>query len=242
MNQRWMLSVFLAAFNFFSFPLFGNWPATRTTDSLFLLAVSSRNEFMYPEAVRYLEQVLTIDSLHIAAMEQMADLHQKIGHTAQSRYFWKKIASADTSRVYPRVNLALLEMAEQNYTQAIALLTPIAERQPSNSAVLRYLARCYELADSASQAFDTYGALLKIIPDDENAAFRALNMAIRSKRYADGIRLAKEFTIADTTRLEVNRQYGYLLLLDNQNVSSVQIFQQCRRLGDSTFLPTNTKV
>lgn len=206
-----------------------------SADSLLMQAQEFRKEYRFAEAIKLLEKVLAADYLNVTVLADYADLCQKTGRTSQARQTFQKLAALDSLRVYPLVSLALLEMAETNYQPAIDLLRQAARIDSSNQMVIRYMARCYESADSASKAFDLYRQLVLLNPDDARVAFRAINMAIKSTRISDGLALAKSFRERDTTDADINQQFAYLLLLDKQYQPSIEMFEQCRQQGDTSF-------
>ncbi len=179
---------------------------------------------------------LSYDTLDFKTLNALAFSYLKGQRLTKAKIVFYRLLAIYPESIEAEINLAIIlsrlgydKMAKEFYVQLVA-------SDSTNPYFLSQLAGNYlalGITDSAKYFFEKS---LRLNPEDFSSLIRLWNLYVKEGSFQKGLCFTRNYLECDSSNIMVLKLNAYFYFLLNQYDLSVQQFNKCAKLGDSSFM------
>lgn len=207
--------------------------AETNLDLMKLKATALKGLKRYQQALPIYELIFRNDTTIVRNGVDLANCYQFIGDHKNEQKIYNSLVRLNKDNNFLIQQLANSYYLDNNYINAIANYS-VAYIEDTSLYVTRQLAQCFDNINMTDTAVFFYKKTIEMNPTDLQSTYRLANIYKQKKEYKTGIKLTDSYLKNDSTNVLILRTNGLLNFLDQEYPNSIQRFEKCLTLGDTS--------
>lgn len=141
----------------------------RTEHTLYLVASACRGALRREKALKYLQQLVELNPVHIRGMTRLGEAHLARKEFERARELFAQVLELESRNLYALRGLAAALRGKRDYGAAIPVYEDLLRQDPEDHRVLLRLAEAYAHEGDAGNARRAYRLALQVDPDNHYA-------------------------------------------------------------------------
>jgi len=205
-----------------------------STELEIIKAKCYKNLLQFDKAAKILENIVATDSLHLQALNELADCYQSIGNYKKSEAIYNKCIRIEPENKYfkfSQINI-LYKLKEWKKT-----IDKTMEVLKSDSIPVLYslTGDCYWQIEKNDSAVHYYKKTLSLAPEDYNTTFKLAKIYLQTQRYNEMIGCTNDYISIDSTNKSINQYNGIGYCFIQQFDKAVDRLGKLYVDGDKSF-------
>jgi tetratricopeptide (TPR) repeat protein len=202
-------------------------------ETLNLKAIALKQLNQHRKAIQVYKEMMDYDTNNPRYTIEMANCYQKIDDHENAILLYKKVLPTRSKNLYLFLRIAESYYKDENFQQAIENFL-IAYKMDSSHYASKQLARSYEKMGKRDSAIYYYKKTLEINPRDFFTSYTLASLLRKQKEYNEAISITESYLAGDSLKRKMWQLNGYINFLHKKYDASIQAFEKCTQLGDTS--------
>jgi len=205
-----------------------------STELELIKAKCYKNLLQFDKATKTLEKIVAADSLHLQALNELADCYQSVGNYKKAEAIYNKCIRLEPENKYFRFSqiniLYKLKEWKRTIDKTMEVLT-------TDSIPLLYslAGDCYWQIEKNDSAVHYYKKTLALAPEDYNTTFKLAKIYLQTQRYNEMISCTNDYISIDSTNKTINQYNGIGYCFVQEFEKAIDRLSKLYNDGDKSF-------
>jgi len=203
------------------------------TEMLNLKALSLKKLNKHEQAASVYEKIYTQDTSNTRYLIELANCHYMTDNFKEAALMYQKALLIRPGNPYLYKQLGETFFENDDFTKAIQYYH-FVYKIDSSHYIARQLARSYENLERVDTAIYYYEKTLAIKPKDFFSSYTMANLLRKKKEYDEAAAVTISYLAYDSLKYKMWQLNGLINFLNKKYDASIQAFENCLALGDTS--------